>query len=959
MYVELQASGMNPTDKPDYLPTETNDNAHTVTLAELRDQISKDYYSLESHLAYIEALKVHGTKRDVDDALDRVSKEFLPPQDWWDDWIKRAGDGPEHRHRTHAAAVSIPSVHFFGQYLQAGQQYIGSADSFNHFDEMRKCYEMANNKVKYWMHESHKLWDVFYRHVIENLRKEEDEERSAILKVVKELFLDRLRTPHNQLEQTFADYSTFISTFFNANYEEELVAAKTIEYSTRKAVEYREQWEQLIDQDPSLQNFAEYIQWEMKRPPKYTSLGFVQALYERTLENFTYVPEVWDDYIYYMLKNEVSDDELLLVIRRASRACPKSGILLAHKLRIYRVVGDKDSLFDLEKHARDVLKPSENYHDYKMFYLAWIKFLAEETEARGTMYFKFCTELLNIAHSFGQNDPTFALERAVIDLYGSNSQVVRGREAWEKVSKYHGLQADLWLQRFEWEKLYANHDVAKGVLYKALARTNIDFPEKIYDALLNYTLTRGSMEEYQNALVTCRFKAAEVAQQRQHIEASNSASTNSKRYSKGDSRKRRRDVEQDDAQPTSPSKKRISDLDLESFPSHYQEKEKDTVNGHSKTGRVQPQSHKRNREHCSVIVSNLCASTSEDQLRSLFSSSGQIVSIAIAPSHTKDSNYAIIEFSSESETLAAVSFTSTQLDGNQIAVKSAENTSLWVNNYGPNVSHDDIRHEFSKFGEIVSTRFPSLDFKTKRRFCYIQFADPQQAQEAVNQLDASESLGSLKLDVKLSKPELAEHHTESSPASEGREVIVRKLDFYKGEEEVRREFEKYGKIQRVTLVKDKTGKHSHRGFGFVVFSSADAARASVAMNGKRFGKTALEVELAQPKTVNQPNPETTSRKREPSTNEHSLKDHIITISGLPVCDKQEIEDLVKVYGPVRSINSNDSEAIVYYESEQAVGAAFLGLQGKAFKGTVVSVTTAPKSRTSSNSRFIPRQTRRR
>lgn len=51
-----------------------------------------------------------------------------------------------------------------------------------------------------------------------------------------------------------------------------------------------------------------------------------------------------------------------------------------------------------------------------------------------------------------------------------------------------------------------------------------------------------------------------------------------------------------------------------------------------------------------------------------------------------------------------------------------------ITNYPPEYDEVNIRKLFKEHGEVVSVRFPSLKYNTHRRFCYVTFASPQQAQ---------------------------------------------------------------------------------------------------------------------------------------------------------------------------------------------------------------------------------------
>lgn len=79
-------------------------------------------------------------------------------------------------------------------------------------------------------------------------------------------------------------------------------------------------------------------------------------------------------------------------------------------------------------------------------------------------------------------------------------------------------------------------------------------------------------------------------------------------------------------------------------------------------------------------------------------------------------------------------------------------------------------------------------------------------------------------------------------------IFVGNLPHASSEEDLRKEFEAYGVVSKVSILKDKfTGEP--RGFGFVEMSSDQEAQAAMnALNGKEFMGRALSVNEARPKT---------------------------------------------------------------------------------------------------------------
>ncbi len=78
-------------------------------------------------------------------------------------------------------------------------------------------------------------------------------------------------------------------------------------------------------------------------------------------------------------------------------------------------------------------------------------------------------------------------------------------------------------------------------------------------------------------------------------------------------------------------------------------------------------------------------------------------------------------------------------------------------------------------------------------------------------------------------------------------IFVGNLDFQVTEDSVRELFEKYGAVERVSLVRDRdTGQP--RGFGFVEMTGdSDADKAIAELNGTMLGSRAINVNEARPR----------------------------------------------------------------------------------------------------------------
>ena len=77
-----------------------------------------------------------------------------------------------------------------------------------------------------------------------------------------------------------------------------------------------------------------------------------------------------------------------------------------------------------------------------------------------------------------------------------------------------------------------------------------------------------------------------------------------------------------------------------------------------------------------------------------------------------------------------------------------------------------------------------------------------------------------------------------------RTVFVNNLSFAASEEDVQERFQQYGEIVEVTIVRNNHGKS--RGFGYVEFSTEEAAESALVENGKMLKSRKMEVKKSVP-----------------------------------------------------------------------------------------------------------------
>ncbi len=175
-------------------------------------------------------------------------------------------------------------------------------------EEITTLIENARNNLitaiaatKFHVKQSQEIWKPYSGFELEILNKFNNPEQ---IQRVKKMYLDRLAVLHTSCEETFNDYSSFVTAHDNSNYEDNMVKANKIYSRTKQAAEERDFFElKLVSSGYSLDSFYEYIENE-KVSKLMSSPNNVRNLYERAIILYCIDPTLWDDYILYLASIE-------------------------------------------------------------------------------------------------------------------------------------------------------------------------------------------------------------------------------------------------------------------------------------------------------------------------------------------------------------------------------------------------------------------------------------------------------------------------------------------------------------------------------------------------------------------------------------------------------------------------------------------------------------------------------
>ncbi|KAK9236525.1 hypothetical protein V1525DRAFT_433682 [Lipomyces kononenkoae] len=862
----------------------TEDDAER--LGSLIEAVVTTPYKYGCHVELLALLKKAGPgglDDELRDARHRMAGLFLMDEQFWQEWIVDETRAREDKAKLnggvyddedtikllelHSRSVNdLLSVTLWKRYVEfvitehERENKEGKSPELSIFEKgtVEGVLVEAVSATGYSIPDSHEIWNIYRDMKSSELQANPTPENTALLK---RYYLARFKVPHATIDQTFADYSSFITQHENQIYEKELIAANKIVSETRKLLAEFLPYEDYLATNPTDANvWAQYIDVAINRPKKQFNPEIPKALYERAIKWSPTVPAIWDNYVLYLLDQSFPFQLIDAVLERAVKACPKSGLLWAHMIRTReRFKSTSESIEEAKDRAFATGMLSTNADEYSIVAAAWISYLRrkyaidlDENERVLILRREIDMVMADFEQTFpskNRKDQAYILPRLYITILTQQGEIAMARQQWQDLSKKHAREAAFWLRWFEWEKsvCLASGDALTpaGVLDAAVGIKSLDAPERICEALVEFERDHGSAFSMEKAEIKVK-KLMRAVLRRRAIESAQ------------EQQKPERAKKEETTIYPAPVARHTDADDEVNITSKRKEQEDDLQKPNPKKAKTEPSeisAPSRDREHTTIIVEGLAPHITEQIVTNFFKDCGEIKDMKLVTNDTFAT--ATIEFANAEDVLAAQTRDQKILDGRTITVRVGVDTTLWITNFPSAADEEYIRTIFAPFGEIVDIRFPSLTVNNKRRFCYLQYKRPEDAhaaQEALNDSPAppisSSSDGRTSkernLVVKISDPSQKQHR--QGAVNEGRELFIRNIPVSMKESDVRKLFEKYGSLERVHLPSQDELFHTHQGFGFVSFENVADAKRALELDLTKVGDRLLSVTVAEART---------------------------------------------------------------------------------------------------------------
>ncbi|KAI9889747.1 MAG: Splicing factor [Vezdaea aestivalis] len=844
---------------------------------------------------------------------------------------------------------------------------------------MISVWDQANKATKWHIDNSNVVWDAYIDTLIQDLRFARTQQKIGFIKT---LFVGRIQVPHMTEAQTSQNFSTFVSEFDNDAYENTMVSANKKARPAKDEMSKRAGFEENISQaiaNGSQENewaaLSTYLEWETSQSLKKVHMDLCNALFERATLRFSSNSDLWEEYSIFLQdkmqigltkKMEVVPD-ILSLVRRASRHCPWSGAIWSLYLTIAETSAQQFHEIEDIKHkaTSSGLLEVGGMEEVLKVHNTWCGFLK-----RRTFHEKATDEEMDVAEvgirsalesvkqlgerKFGKEykgDPTYRLERIYVQYLGLSGDLDHAREFWKSLIPSAGNNYEFWIRWYHWEmicwakqsgltRIVSRPVQATSVLRQASKRAKLDWPEKIFEKFLSHVEDYDSADEMLTATASVRRSMKAVAARRLKEAEAAASSTATLPVVQGSveesvstsveaaqpTGKRKREKDEPDQNPTLKKSKAEEEATLV------------TLDGHP-DGNI-----KRDREHASVSVRNLPPDATEIQIRQFFKDCGTINTLKLTKDEGDTTATCVVEFETKEETEVALTRDKKTLGGQEVEVTLDSGSTLYVANFSATADEQYLHKLFEKYGEIIDIRLPSLKFNRKRRFCYVQFKDSDQAKSAC-QLDNLDIEGQHLL-VKISNPN--QKQDKSGAIYEGRQICVRNLSWKVTETELEETFLQFGSVENVRLPRKIDG--GHKGFAFVDFSSPEASEAALAMDKQKLQGRSLSVQIAvldfaknkdtstskgaaSPTNDSAPVSRSSSvapkqSQKKPSYQE--IQERTVVILNVPdTLSEARIQAIAQTFGTIVKVTLSPSHqgATVEFKDVREAGKAAMGLEG--------------------------------
>ncbi|CUM66912.1 uncharacterized protein PRCAT00004597001 [Priceomyces carsonii] len=902
----------------------------------LRAEIHRNPFEPTKYDRLIEVLRQNGNNSDGIEVKRAKSQYFMPSPKEVSEWINDLNSIEDYVDRTTSVIafyrqliLDYPVAEYWTRYVSFALELFKESNELISEQSLGKLITQALLEVVYDFNNG-KIWSLvlsFFTSAYETSKEASD------LKRLNELHLKRLSFCHKGLDDSFSEYSAFISKFDNENYDKCMIAANKIYSKTTKRQKHVEAYEIPLANSPK--DAGLWIRYLENAALFSDDSRQISSIFWRSLVNGNSSTGtknewilVWLTYIYQLYEMEVEGQDLEEVLNKFIRCYPFSAIGYAEYIRNCETfINGEDKFVIMKSRVNEIdLMHKNSYSEWEVIALAILSFEFHQVLRQKNLDFvQYIYEDAIAYVDFAvkdNNDIFHSVEKLAVSIFEELDDIDQAQLVVQTLLKNFKDQCEVWLYAYEFEKRhgFSYQDISALLNEAASFAASLDWPERIIQEWLLYEQVYGDFFVYRESLTRANKILKEL---------------------RSEDRKNQR------------IKRKLEDEAVD---------KEELRNAKSRKRTNSEEEPKRSRESFSIKVSGLPSDYNLESVAKFFEDCGTIRSIEKFEEKDGSSN-ALLEFSSEPEVFAALTKDKKRIEGNEIAVKRLLGCTLWINNFPPSWTKLQIRDLIDIMKVPFDVRFPSQVGKKARRFCYVEFTKHEDALKARDlfknkELHDDVSKRLYNLTAEISSPPTAKKSQNIS----NKEIYVSNLDFKTVDENTLQNFfQSCGEIVKITLPVS-TKKHSsgmkNGGFGFIRFADESDVEKALELNNKTLEKRQINIQRIS------------NSQKDPS---YFSDDRSISLLNLQSSTSaQQLQSyLVKNVGPVSGIEMYPkiSLALVEFQKVSDSGRASLLLSSAKFDSYMLEVglkadlieklNPNQKQTSSKNKRMIPPMLQRR
>ncbi|WVQ65310.1 uncharacterized protein L199_003486 [Kwoniella botswanensis] len=819
-------------------------------------------------------------------------------------------------------------------------------------DTTRNMIKALYQRGEGLLDQSEEIWQIWLQWELGLLYNASNKQTQ--LEMIHTMFADRVEIPHTNIDQTSSAYSNFCSQYCPEEYEIRMVEstessrAAKMKLSEKRYGKTRSDFEEQL-----IAILLEYASWESDPRARNNARGkgpqpdqqLTQSVYERAVSRYSLAcrqsqaaldaaEESLRSYRHQSKgqggrkRDEEGSDEMAAIHQqiqvageaaetlprdsagrlriRATRACPQNGDTWINALL-------SEAIFEKSLALGLLTTPDGRTSDLVTVFVgkaAYENRLAPPEDIESSSHPVLSTSVNK------SGDTSLKLEKFLLSWaeHRAPAYIEQALAVVEKPNKARSSS---------YQMVLLHTDILS--FFKAIQRSDLDWPEAVYDALIQFEHVHGTLDSLLDARTKIEREQEKLSKRREK------AALETQKYI----------MSTDDAVATVQPVLQ-STVVVEAMNAADTAKEPE---GH----------HKRDREHTTILLSGLPKGTSRDRINSLFSDCGDVRETTILTDDESMFDAALVEFTDVDAVPHALQKDRRKIDDAVISVSMLWRSTLFVTNFAPEMDDAALRQLFGQVSCILEFR----KYASNRRFCYITMETPAAAQEALLLHGYKASPEGFGMNVLISDPSVRTQRSDANNST----LFVGGLNDKTTESDVRGLLRDRGTIRHLKLGWDPVKKVC-KGFAFVELSSEAEANACLSLDGTPYHRKILKVQISDP---NHGNKKGKDRKPDQAA---ERRDRLVTLSGLPENTQEGLlQQWLEKIVPVRRLElfAKTQEAVAELELSQDVGKLLLRSEPLVFEGKEVhfstqrnrstGVSTAPAAAPISSTSFAPRATR--